>query len=198
MKQKTRKTVGVLCLLLLPIILVLYTVSRIIFSSLGETEVIDAGTGLAEASLSSTLSAIINVILSLFGLLALIVGIPLGIILLAKKDTDMAVLSQKEAYKGLSPDQLTFVDRWSWGAFLGGPIWAVGNKLYVWAVLGLLPIVNVYAMFKLGSQGRKMAWEEGGWQGFEQFKHRQQIMAWIILAFFIFSILAQFLGGDNV
>lgn len=101
--MKKKKILGILCLLSLPIVLVVFAVSRIVYSSLQPprqylpstrpaitsslNEPFEITYGTAELQKSTPMhimAALSNVILSLLGILSLIVGLPLGVYLLAK------------------------------------------------------------------------------------------------------------------
>lgn len=118
----------------------------------------------------------------------------------------------KKEYKNLSDEQIYYINRWSWGAFLGGWMWLLGNRLYLW----LIPIVianavfaytrnaslhdPVYVLFIIslaailslpiyfGVKGRQLAWEEG-WKNFDQFEKRQVDVSRIILVYYLIIIL---------
>lgn len=140
------------------------------------------------ASISSAQVALkaINVFLSLLGLVAVIgilIGIPIGISFLNKKDMaelDIASLQKLPIYAHLTPEQIYYIHSWSWGAFLGGTIWPLGNKLWLWTLLSLIPLVNLYSWIKLAMNGRQLSWEKGNWQNFDHFKKRQKLVAWVI------------------
>src|ERR1035437_4813810 len=73
------------------------------------------------------------------------------------------------------------VQTWNGGAFFLTWIWALGNKLWIWALIGivasalnLIPSNNKWAMagavtyqivvaFILGSKGNKWAWQSKKW-----------------------------------
>jgi hypothetical protein len=164
------------------------------------------------------------VIFGLLGLLAvlgIIVGIPLGIIFLAKKEPSEVVVNLTDPkYAGLSQEQLAYLSRWSWGAFFGSMIWALGNKLFLFAIPGLvnfalgiivmvagilsitsnfyimlnfinapIGLISLIILFYLAIKGRRLAWEKG-WTSFDEFKNRQKVMTWIILAFYLVMIVA--------
>jgi len=149
----------------------------------------------AEPDVRSAVANILNVVLGLAGLLAVIgifVGVPLGIYFLTKKNTELPIgeLKKQDLYKGLTDEQIKYINGWSWGAFFGNGIWQWGQKLYLQAVLAFIPFVNIYIWIKCAMDGRKMAWEKGGWDGFENFKKRQTVMAWVIVIVFVFVILS--------
>lgn len=102
-------------------------------------------------------------------------------------------LKKEMLYCGLSSEQITYISGWSWGAFFGGVIWAIGNKLYLWAFGYLVPFLNIFIWFNLSKNGRKMSWSKSKRKNFEQFKKRQIFLNWIILIimilYFILSIL---------
>ena len=182
----TNKKLGILFLVgpfaSLVIILALYGVSGFIFSGM-----------------SNPVLSIMRVVFGFLGIIAVIgilVGLILGIKYLKKdKDTETQDLSQKEQYKNLAQDQINYINKFSWGAFFGSLVWALGNKLYLWALGFLVPFWNIYVWIKLSIDGRKMAWEQGKWTGFEQFKKRQLIMAWIIAILFVLEIISELTGS---
>ncbi len=150
-----------------------------------------AGTSSAAGS---TIAQLINVALSLVGILAVIgivVGIPVGIIYLLRKpeENDVNRLQKLPAYTGLTVEQIQYITGWSWGAFFGNIIWPLGNKLWLFSLLRILPLISLYAWIKLSLSGRQMAWEQGGWQSFAQFKKRQQIIAGVVWGFVILGIV---------
>lgn len=212
-------------IVLLTITLFAYAVTRFVISSsvssvpstyktstLNETTTEDAGFeikefgsgeigGLQETSRAETTAKIINVVLGLVGLLAVLITfitVPLGIYFLSKKDQNKIQELQKSTkFQHLTPEQIQFASGWSWGAFFSTPIWALGNKLYLWTLLSLLPLVNIYAWIKLSIDGRKMSWEEGNWSDFDQFKQRQKIVAIIIVVVTILYVIAKIMTEAN-
>lgn len=50
--------------------------------------------------------------------------------------------------------------KWNWGAFLLAPIWTLANKLEKWTILCFIPGVNIFAIFYLGHNGNKLAFEK--------------------------------------
>jgi hypothetical protein len=117
---------------------------------------INAAAGLAEESVPSTAMNVIRMVLGLLGIIAVIgilVGVPLGIYFLAKKEGPevLAKLKAKPEFASLSDEQLLFLGKVSWGAFFGCGIWALGNKLYLWAlpyiILLVIGILNTVISF---------------------------------------------------
>lgn len=77
---------------------------------------------------------------------------------------------------------------WSWAAFLWGPIWAIGNK--VWSgLLILLPVIGVIFLIILAIKGKKKSWEKGNWKDIDHFVKVQKrwVKIWLIL--FLINIL---------
>lgn len=66
------------------------------------------------------------------------------------------------------------VEGWCWGGFFLGWIWGLGNRTY-WALLCLVPGVNIIMHFVLGVKGREWAWKNNTWQSVEDFKRVQRI-----------------------
>ena len=81
--------------------------------------------------------------------------------------------------------------RWNWGAFLLTWIWAFGNRLWLWVLIGLgvnaiafIPgagnkpglislICQLVLAVILGVKGSEWAWKNGKWESIEQFKKTQ-------------------------
>lgn len=71
---------------------------------------------------------------------------------------------------------------WSWGGFLWGWIWAIGNKTWI-GLLALVPYVGLIIHIILGIHGREWAWKNKHWDNIEHFKKVQRNWAkwWLIL-----------------
>jgi len=78
---------------------------------------------------------------------------------------------------------------WNWGGFLLNWIWALGNGVYLYAVLGLIPFVNVVIAVMLGLNGSEYAWRARRWDSVEHFKRTQRTWTRAALIIFVGSIL---------
>lgn len=140
------KKIGLILLVapicLLVIVLIGYAFFSFVMSTVVNSDIESlnaaAGTGLVGQSKTVATAQIINVVFGLLGVLAvigIIVGVPLGIVFLAKKEPGEVVVNLTGLkYQGLSQEQLVYISRWSWGAFFGSMVWSLGNKLYLWAL----------------------------------------------------------------
>ena len=148
--------IGPICMLIF--ILIAYAIATFISSAIiTANEVnVNAAPGLAGEALPNTVMNVINVALGLLGVIAvlgIIVGVPLGIYFLAKKEGPevMARLKARPEFANLPDDQLLYIRKVSWGAFFGCGIWALGNKLYLWAlpyiILLVIGILNSVVSF---------------------------------------------------
>lgn len=197
------KKIGI-ALVIIPLILLIgslvsYSVTSFIIANqhttVSPSDVSD--TGLVKNIPATTTLNILRMVLGLFGLfgvLGMLTMVPAGIYFLNKKNLeeeakDLELLQTNEKYKNLSIEQIKFICNWSMGAFFGQPIWSFGNKLYLWGLGSFIPLFNIYVWIKVCISGRQMAWEKGGWKSFEQFKKRQTIVAWIIVAIVILSVV---------
>ena len=68
------------------------------------------------------------------------------------------------------PDE---IKGWNWGAFLLGPFWCIGNKVWI-GFLFLIPLVSLVMFFVLGIKGNQWAWKSRRWTSIEQFKANQR------------------------
>ena len=70
------------------------------------------------------------------------------------------------------------IKKWSWGAFLMGWIWGIGNKVWI-ALLVFIPLVNLVMPFILGAKGNEWAWQSKKWVSIEDFHMVQRLwMYW--------------------
>jgi hypothetical protein len=221
--------IGPFCTLIL--VVILYSVAQFVIDAMMQAEIPEttinavnsfnqlSATELAPATASSTAGKIINAILGLIGFLAVLgmfIGVPLGIYFLTRKEPEeLASLAQNPKYQGLAPEQLQYIASWSWGAFFGSLVWALGNKLYLWSVPFIAQVVLSFASFGLTLAQvspsiifyvsllsfpigilSMVAWIylsikgrqlswEQGWLSFDAFKTRQQMLVWVILAYII-------------
>jgi hypothetical protein len=80
----------------------------------------------------------------------------------------------------------------SWGAFVLGPFWSVGNRVWVglWALVpGLGQLVSVW----LGFHGRELAWQRGRWadvQSFQAAQRKWSIAAAVALPLLVAGLVA--------
>ncbi len=192
-----KKTLGVL-LIIAPAALLIATMTAYAVASFVMIGMRDGG----NETFTSMAGMTVNVVLGGIGFVCVLGIIPAligGIVVLSKRDeAEMAALKAHPKYAGLTEDQIAFIARPSFGAFFCTLVWGIGNKLYGWAVASLVPIVAVYPWLKLTIDGRRMAWEEGRWQDFEQFRKRQTIVAWTIVGLIVTVLALRFinvLGG---
>lgn len=80
----------------------------------------------------------------------------------------------------------------SWGAFVLGPFWSIGNRVWVglWALVpGLGQLVSVW----LGFHGRELAWQRGRWadvQSFQAAQRKWSIAAAVALPLLVAGLVA--------
>lgn len=74
------------------------------------------------------------------------------------------------------------VKGWSWGGFLWGWVWAIGNKTWI-GLLALVPYIGLIMNIILGVHGREWAWKNKKWDSIEQFKRIQKnwVIAWFVI-----------------
>jgi hypothetical protein len=91
--------------------------------------------------------------------------------------------------------------KFNWGAFLLNWIWAFGHGLWLWGILGLIPLVGTIVMFVLGFKGNRWAWEKGDYTGAEDLRRRERKWAWaalwVYLGIFVLAFLIGLLAGSS-
>lgn len=94
------------------------------------------------------------------------------------------------------------VKGWSWGAFLLGPFWSIGNKVWIGLITflawindpGLLLWIGVILTIVLAIKGNEWAWKSKRWASVERFKATQKkwtvagIIVTVILVFLLVLI----------
>jgi hypothetical protein len=85
--------------------------------------------------------------------------------------------------------------KFNWGAFLLSWIWAFGHRLWLWGILGLLPLVGTVVMFVLGFKGNRWAWEKGSYASAEELRRKERKWAWAALWVYAGVFVGGFLIG---
>lgn len=99
---------------------------------------------------------------------------------------------QSDKLTGLNTEQEIYIKApWDWIAFFGAFIWALGNRLYGWALLSIIPLVGLFPWIVLTLVGRCMSWERGGWKSFDQFYQRQRVLKIIISIIILLVVVMQ-------
>ena len=95
----------------------------------------------------------------------------------------MATDTRRQEHAG--KDELT---KWNWGAFLWGPIWALGHRLWVHGVVGLvlsfIPFVGLGVSVYFALKGNRWAWDRGGYSSHEELRAKERAWAWAALVFY--------------
>jgi hypothetical protein len=84
------------------------------------------------------------------------------------------------------PDEL---NKWSWAAFLWGPVWAIGHGVWI-GLLTLIPYVGFVMIFVMGAKGNQWAWEKNKYDSWEQFAAKQKtwLKAWFLIVGALFAL----------
>lgn len=133
----------------------------------------------------------INILLSFIGLLSVIgffILIPIGIIILSKKDTISTTPHDARSGKGPASEIPEEIRGWNWGA--AGLTWIWGIYHGVWiSLLCFIPFIGFIMAIILGFKGNEWAWRQSQWESVATFKKAQD--AWMIpgIIFFMLGIL---------
>lgn len=82
----------------------------------------------------------------------------------------------------------------SLGALLFTQGWTFGARLYIWFLISLVPGVGLLALFVCLFYGRRWSWKQGGWDSWEAFTDRMQLMDRIATAWFVGLLTAYVLA----
>lgn len=145
----------------------------------------------------------ISVFLGLIGVvcsLGMVVGIPLGIVFLCKKEMGSNTPHDDRSGKGdasVVPDE---IQGWNWGAFGLSVIWGMYHSVWI-AFLCLIPVVNIVVGIYLGIKGNELAWRKNKWQSVDEFLSVQKKWrTWGIIFFLlgVFGMLGRLGNIGNV
>ncbi|MFA7244792.1 MAG: hypothetical protein WC070_01260 [Candidatus Magasanikbacteria bacterium] len=134
---------------------------------------------------------IITFILSLLGLVAtvcILVGIPLGIVYLAKKELNPNMQYDERSGKKHDSEIPPEIRGWSWGAMFFSWIWGSYHNVWI-SFLSFIPLVNYIWWIVMGVRGREWAWKNDKWPSVEYFLEKQKKWDRWGLGLFLFSIL---------
>ncbi|HIK06808.1 MAG TPA: protein kinase [Trichormus sp. M33_DOE_039] len=83
---------------------------------------------------------------------------------------------------------------WSWGAFLLGVFWSIGNKVWI-GLLCFIPYIGFVMLIILGIKGNEWAWKSKRWASVEAFKANQRTWAIVGICLTVFFVIIGFLAG---
>jgi len=145
---------------------------------------------------------------SIIPILISIAVIPFGYFFMRQVEPEVIAEKKKlDKYKNLTDDQIHYITRWSWSGYYGGVFWGLGNRLWIYALLSIVPVIGVYFWMTLAVDGRRVSWENESvsWASFDQFRTRQKkliqifgittIVAVILLGFFTAIIIKEVKEG---
>jgi len=87
------------------------------------------------------------------------------------------------------------IEGWSWGGFLMGWIWSIGNNTWI-GLLATAPCLGFIMNIILGMKGREWAWKNKKWDSVEHFKKIQK--KWAIWGLFLGIGIIPLLGIVSV
>jgi hypothetical protein len=183
--MKNNKLAGVLCLVLplmsLVILMAGYAMVSFVMASIADAN------GSSSVTLAGTIGSVMSLVMGLLGMvivIALIVGIPLGIYFLAQP-APLVGAFDKRSGKGETSIVPEEIRGWSWGGFMLSWIWGIGNSVWL-SLLCFVPFVGFIMIFVLGAKGKEWAWRERQWVSVAEFKRIQKI--WDIIGIVIFCL----------
>lgn len=180
--SKRNKKIGLIWLLTptlsIFVILLLYTIINTRFSN-------------SEENFMILILNIFNFILSFLGLIAVIaipVGIIIGIIYLRKKELAKGTKWDERSGKGENSTIPSEIRKWNWGAAGLNWIWGVYHSVWI-SLLMFIPLINIFMIIVLGIKGNEWAWRKNKWESVEEFVSSQNKwkpwgIAFLILAIF--------------
>jgi hypothetical protein len=79
------------------------------------------------------------------------------------------------------------LDKWNWGAFLWGVVWAFGHRLWKQALIGLVITIVTLGIGGIGIaiwyalKGNRWIWERGGYGSKDVLRQKERKWAWAYL-----------------
>jgi len=151
-------------------------------------------TGLGQEDKRATTAKIVNVALSLLGLLAFLsifICIPIGIVLLVRSRRTLkpgAAYDERSGKYEMSviPPEL---GHWNWGAAFLTLWWGIYYRVWI-SLLIFIPVIGSFWWVVMGVKGNEWAWQKNKWLSVEEFKKAQRKwMPWAI-ALLALSVLS--------
>ena len=78
----------------------------------------------------------------------------------------------------------------SWGAFILGPLWGIGNDVYI-SFICLIPGLGIIANIYLGFKGKRIAWERSRFKNEAAFLYAQE--SWDKAGVFVIALILVFI-----
>ena len=169
-------------------VLVIYAIVSFIVSS--------AGADTASPSIAANVIRVILGFLGIISVIGILVGIPLGIIYLNKKElADGANYDERSGKKEASvvPEE---IKGWNWGAAGLTWIWGVYHGVWI-SLLAFIPLINLIMWIILGIKGSEWAWRARKWESVERFVSSQKKWKPWGIVFFALMILGIIFGILN-
>lgn len=191
-KSKANKKRGMF-LILGPIILLVFTLIAYALVAFLTSSTSMATNG---ASTAAGIFSLINMILGLFGIISvigIIIGVPVGIIFLLRKEVAQGVPYDERSGKKAMSEVPTEIKGWNWGAMGLGWIWGVYHNVWI-SLLVFIPIINIVMIFVLGAKGNEWAWRSTKWLSVEHFKQSQKKWKPWGITFLILGVLFNILS----
>jgi hypothetical protein len=142
-------------------------------------------TGLGERDKRAVAAQIINVALSLLGLIALLsifVLIPIGIVFVvqSRRELKPGVPYDERSGKGDASVIPPELGHWNWGAAFLNIWWGIYYRVWI-SFVAFVPFVGLFWWIVMGVNGNKWAWQKNKWLSVEYFKKAQKKwVAWAI------------------
>ena len=130
--------------------------------------------------------------LALLCVIVLIPAIPLGIVLMKKKELATNASYDQKSGKGTTSEVPQEIRKWNWGAAGLGLIWGIYHGVWIsllGIVLSSIPLVNLGWWVLMGMKGSQWAWASNRWESVEQFEASQRNWKPWGIVFFILGIL---------
>lgn len=185
-RSSKKKTLGIIliCAPFAGLVLILLAWAVVIFI---------VGTG---SRFDSTSLNIIQWLLGFLGLifvLAIPVGLVVGIILIVKKGPQVTAMAYDQrsgrGEDSVIPDEIV---GWNWGAAGLTFIWGITYNVWL-SLLSFVPVLGFFWWIVLGIKGNEWAWEQTQWQSVVHFQQTQRKwMSWGIAAL-VLSFIATLL-----
>lgn len=130
-------------------------------------------------------------LLYIISALGIIIGIPVAVSFLRKKEITINIMYDERSGNGEASIIPNEIKKWNWGA--AGLVWIWGIYHIVWiSLLALIPIVNLVMIIILGRKGNEWAWKSQKWESVEKFLIFQRKWKFWGIVFMILVIIVMF------
>jgi hypothetical protein len=176
---------------LLIFVLFAFAVVSFVSAQLDTVPIDGSVTGLSKRSNLIVVMSLLRVMLGILGnvaVIGVIVGIPIGIILLLRRSFTPNGHHDERSGKGKLSEVPVEIQRWNWGAAGLTFIWGATHRVWI-SLITLIPVVGLIWWIVMGVKGSEWAWRAQHWESVDAFiAYQKKWKPWGIVFFILWAL----------